>query len=361
MKVPFVNVEQAQRAMALCCYARQPLALVGGPGCGKTAGVSQFAAKLGAELNMKVLSFRERTDLGGMPYPDEGDAKGQNRGIDWLRPKDLPLIGNVKDLKKPIILFFDEFDRAPTDVQNATLQFLLGGNLNGHVLAPNVFVILAMNGMSDMYTTALSEAARNRICTLFMSSAADGNAESYDAWAAENDIHPVTRGFMKFAPDVLKVYDAFDEMAIATPRSVGEFTSKILNAADKVKFNCEDLLLPVLGGLIGQGAAAKFLAYRSRWKECPSASDILSSPKMAMVPREADTAFAVGVSLVNYMVVKKADRDMLNKGVQYIVRLPADVANGVLRGMYDRGLKELATIPAYQSWARVNGDIIGRE
>lgn len=360
MNVPFINVEQAQRSMALCCIARQPIALVGGPGCGKTNGVTQFAQKLGAELNTKVIAYRERTDLGGMPYPDEGDSKGQNRGVDWLRPKDLPLIGNVKDLKKPIVLFFDEFDRAPNDVQNATLQFLLGGDLNGHKLAPNVFVVLAMNGMSDMYTTALSEAARNRICTLFMSSNADGNAESYDQWASENDIHPVTRAFMKFAPDVMKTYESFEELAVATPRSVGEFTSKILKAADQAKFKTDDLLLPVLGGLIGQGAAAKFLAFHSRWRECPAPADILSAPKTAIVPKESDTAFAVGISVMGYLVAKKADRTMLSAGVQYLVRLPADVANGILRNLADRGFKELATLPVYQSWAKVNGDILGR-
>ena len=358
MNVPFINVEQAGRCLALCAVAKQPVALVGGPGSGKTEAVKQFAAKLGAKLIVKLLAYCERTDLGGMPFP----AEGKVRGVEYLRPLDLPLEGLVKDEEKPIVLFLDEFDRAPMDVQNATLQMLLGGDLNGNRLAKNVFVVLAMNGASDMYTTALSEAARNRICTLFVNSKADGNKESYTNWAREQSIHPMTIGFMNFMePDTLKAYDEFEELAIATPRSVGEFTSKILYATEAVKFQTDDVLLAVLAGLIGQNAAAKFLAYRSRWKSCPKPEDVLKNPQTAMVPAECDTAFAVGCSVIGLTMRNgKPDRALLDKAVRYIARLPADAAAGLFRSLNDKGATDVSTIPTYQSWAAKNKDLIGR-
>jgi hypothetical protein len=181
-------------------------------------------------------------------------------------------------------------------------------------------------------------------------------------------VHPVTIGFMKFRPDMLKSYDEFEELAIPTPRSVGEFTGRILDAVDAVNFKTDDLVLPVLSGLVGQRVGAEFVAFRDRFLKCPMPEDILMHPATAKVPAEVDVVFATGCALIAHIAKADAngksrvtDRTTLDRAVTYLTRLPADMTNGLLRSLFDKGAKGLVSIPNYQKWAARNGDILGRE
>lgn len=342
-----VNVDQCQRVMALTAAAGIPLAVIGPTGCGKTDSVKQFAKRLGAKLVIRILSYADRADIGGIPVPQGDRAK-------FLIPEGIPLSSD-KPSKQPIVLFLDEFDRAPADVQNAALQLLLGGDLNGHRLADNVLVVLAMNGVSDLYTTPLSEAARTRICTVFMESQWD----HWDDWAHDNDVHPAVRALAKYKRDTLERQFEFHELAVPTPRTL-VLVSQMLKLSKEMDFETDDILLPAAAGLIGQKAAMETIALYSRMDGLPTPEDCLNKPTLTMVPKDPIDQWLVAGAVAGLVQAKKAGDPFPNlvKGVTYICRISPEIAYAVFRQMEAKGAP-VASTKQYQSWWDKEGKKLG--
>lgn len=353
--VPFVNIEQLQRGFATLWKTREftpdarPIAagVLGSVGSGKTSGCSQFIDALNASgtktavVDMKKVQAKvdEATAAGngydlwkiivsvltssdfGVPYPT-ADGK-----LEHLAPTFLPF-----DSEEKGVLLFDEFDRGKPDVQNSALQILLGGELHGHKVSPNVFIVLTMNGSSDIYTTPLSEAARTRICSLFVSARAPGASDSWQGWAKENGISPLMRGFAKFKPDMIEAKEDFEELAIATPRS-RDMADFILRAAESVKFETDDILLPLLAGVIGKANASELIAYRTLFRECPDPDEVIRHPETTPVPEKQSILYALGIALLDR--VSREDRDAAVAVTKYATRMPEEKAAFILRQLAD--------------------------
>src|SRR6266850_1398983 len=101
-----INLEQAARAIAVCCAANIPVALWGPVGVGKSAVTKQVAEKSKLRLFDFRLSDKEPSDLGGIPYPVDGKLR-------YLVTDNLPL-----DSDEKAIVFLDEFDRCDVAVMN---------------------------------------------------------------------------------------------------------------------------------------------------------------------------------------------------------------------------------------------------
>lgn len=322
--VYLINPEQAQRAIALCWKAKVPVALIGGVGCGKTTAVREFVDKLnnGRGKSYKlwtcILSYLEASDIGGIPVPQRGKDT-----VKFHMPDFLPF-----DNEETGIVFGDEFDRATPEVQNAFLQVLLGGEFHGHKLSDNAYVVLAMNGSSDMYTTPLSRAARTRLCSLFVSRHAGGAGESYQQWAERNGIDDLTRAFAKFREDLFERDVDFEELAQCTPRTV-DMAGRLMEAAAQVKFKTDDVLPAVIAGMIGRRAATEYLAIKRLLEEAPSPEEIVKDPKGAMIPDNPSVIHAMASALLNHC----DNRRKATKAVQYAVRLRPEWAAMMLKGL----------------------------
>ena len=349
MEAVKVNVDQCQRIMALTASAGIPLAVIGPTGCGKTDSVKQFAKRLGAKLIIRILSYLERSDIGGIPVPDGDRAK-------FLIVKGIPLRSD-KPSEEPIVLFLDEFDRAPADVQNAALQLLLGGDLNGHQLAENVIVVLAMNGVSDLYTTPLSEAARTRLCTVFM----DVDWEKWGDWAHDNNVHPAVRALSRYKRETVERSHEFHELAVPNPRTM-VMASQVLQIAGEMEFETEDILLPTVAGLVGQRAAIETMALYSRMSSLPDPEDCIHKPTLTMVPRDPVDQWLIAGAVAGLVKGNKGSSGLgkanLEKATTYICRVSPEIAFAVFRKMEKDGTAVAAT-RQYQSWWSKEGKQLG--
>lgn len=341
--VMMLNIEQAQRALALLLLAKVPACLIGGVGCGKTTAVEAVGEK--ARKNVpnfkvwtKILSYCAEEDLGGVPVPNTDNGR-----VKYLMPEDMPF-----DEDATGILFFDEFDRAREQVQTAALQYLLGGNVNGHKVPAGVFPVLAMNGESDIYTNPLSAAAVTRLCTLFVSSQAAGNQQSYDAWALENDVSPVIRGFARWCPDLVKSFDAFEELARPTPRT-RDMAGRILDVVDEVSFQTDDILLPCLAGVVGKAAAVQLIAFRELFGTLPDLEAVLSNPEGADVPTEMSARYAIVAALSSR--VTTADRG--EAAIKYAIRCGNEMASFIV-GVLPVKCPAVVTTPTYLNFVNNN-------
>ncbi|MFC1454266.1 ATP-binding protein [Verrucomicrobiota bacterium] len=349
----YLTPKHTKRAIVLLMTARTPVALIGGVGIGKTTLIYDVIKDLNKmepnvpkppgewKLWLSILSLCESTDIGGIPYP------GKNGRVDYLMAKDLPF-----DCVDRGILCCDEYDRAKEDVQNASLQLMLGGNIHGHKLSPNVFPVIAMNGESDIYTTPLSNAAITRMCTLFISHSADGALDSYIEWAEQNKISPMMRGFAAFRPELIKTDNSFKELAIPTPRT-RDMADRILRAAESVAFETDDIIMPCLAGVIGRAAAVELLAYKEAWKEIVPITEIIKDPKNAKIPDNVSVLYGLAAAMSDH-IPKESDTGQVNiidKLTDYIVRMPPELAAFAFRCI-GRKCGKLETNTVYLKWRK---------
>lgn len=344
-KVMFINPDQAKRAIALLWSAKVPANLVGAPGIGKTSAVEQFVETMRSKVKdfgywPVILAMKGAEDF-GMPYP----AKEKDK-LGYLFPQDIPI--GVEGAKG--LILFDEWDRCPdAAVQNAAMQFTLGGNFHGTKLSKDVYVALAMNGSSDIYTSPVSEAARTRMCHLYIGTQAAGYWDSWNDWAGQSGVHPAVAGFTNFRRDLFKSFEDFDELAGYNPRTAA-MASKILMMKDTVKFRTDDILLPVLAGMVGKEVACEMMAYVKCCDKLPDINEVLRKPETAMVPAEGHVLIALGMALS-----RRIESDVHAKAAgRYIVRWPREFTEYAVR-MIGKKWPAIQTEPKVIAWNNVRG------
>lgn len=263
-----------------------PIAIIGGTGVGKTSSVKAFHTKIDSHFQKKgksvrwcklMLSLYEAPDVGGYAIPNVKEGKAEH-----LMQSHIPF-----DTEDHAIVFADEFDRAQPDVQNAYLQILLGGDFHGHRLSPNAYNILAMNGTSDIYTTPLCEAAKTRVCSVFVGGRNEDSIESYDNWAQSKGMSDFIRTFNRYIP-LNRPDPVYEELASDTQRTrdMASIVSMERAAVDDAEsFRTDDIYMPVIAGLIGMTAAAQYLEMEKIIKKGGvMPEDIFTSPAEAEVP-----------------------------------------------------------------------------
>jgi hypothetical protein len=318
--VTFINHDQLKRSLLLLWRAKIPACIIGGVGSGKTTAVEELCSTINNQMEdtfnlWKIfLGLVDATEIGGIPY------RGDDNKLTYMPPNCLPF--NCDDFG---IIFGDEYDRAPSDVQNAFNQILLGGEIHGNKISKNSYVVLAMNGESDQYTTPLSEAARNRVCTLFLSSHAYGNLEQWNKWAHENNINETIRAFANCRTDLIKKHEEFSELALITPRS-RDMAGRILDAAREVtNFKTDDILLPCLAGVIGNGPANELIAFDRMRKDLPDIEEMLDNPDKFEdheVFYKNDLTYMLSINVASYC---SRNKERAGDAIDLMMKAPSEV------------------------------------
>jgi hypothetical protein len=346
-KVVFINPEQAQRALAIAWQARVPINLIGSPGVGKTSAVEQFVARI-RKTNPKfgywpvTLAMKSVEDF-GMPAPD----KNAENKLRYLFPDDTPL----SDPNAEGVVFLDEWDRQPDPaVQNAAMQLTLTGNFHGHKLSDKVFVVLAMNGTSDIYTSQTSEAARTRMVHLYMGTSSPGYWESWATWATNGGaVSENVAGFVLSRTDLMKTDAEFEELAECNPRTMGWLLSKLTSTMDASKIKSDDIKFALLAGAVTRGVALDYMAYEKIRNEMPSIDEILKNPATTGVPEKSGILFAVTMGLMR----KLDNNGTAAKALVYIKRWP-DEPGAFAANMIRKAKPGVVTLPEFSKWSNVN-------
>jgi hypothetical protein len=263
-------------ALTALMPTRRPIWLWGPPGCGKSSIVHQAAEQLGMAMLDKRAVTLDSVDLRGVPKINGSDLAHWCY-LDWL-PRD----GQG-------VLFLDELPQAATSVQAAFLQLTLDRRIDEYVLPEGWVVIAASNRQEDRAgVNKVISPLLNRFVHLDL----EVSVDDWQAWALANSIAPDVRAFIRFRPDLLFQFDpAAGARSFPTPRS-WEFVSQVAGVTP------ESLLLPVVGGCIGEGPAAEYLAFRRLYTQLPDPSVVLSNPSGMTVPTDPAVLYALVGALV---------------------------------------------------------------
>ena len=310
---------------------KQPVFLWGPPGVGKSQVVSQAAKSQGLELVDVRAILLDPVDLRGLPrISKEGVSE-------WCIPSFLPQKGNG-------ILFLDELNAAPPLVQAACYQLVLDRRLGEYVLPDGWTIIAAGNREQDRSVThRMPSALANRFVHIDFTV----DFDEWLHWALSANIAQELIAFLRFRPALLHDFDPErSSKAFPSPRS-WEFASGILKSSTDL-----ELLLELLAGTVGEGAAKEFSGFIKIWKDLPRVEDIIENPRQIEIPTDPAVLFAVCEMVGRAATMERGDKLLIFAG-----RLPAEFSVLLVREAV-RHCNKLAGSEGFAEWATQHADVL---
>lgn len=319
----------------------------GPPGIGKSQIIRQVAEDFGYKFVDIRLSQMDPTDLRGIPYPDNvstpkdlvndvvssmdhlfsaveqedggADSERQNmiiqaaltavadnagrKVLKFSPPNFYQPDPNVKTL-----YLFDEMNAAPQSIQAAAYQIILDRKIGDYFLGPNDVVIAAGNRETDKGATfKMPTPLMNRFTHLEMRT----DFEDWQEHAILNGFHKVVVGYLSWMKHELFQFDPTSaSRGFPTPRS-WEFVSNIMKGNPDLP---EMVMLCLVAGAVGDGAAIKFLEYRKLNEKLPNPSDILTGKIKTLTDDQKEISIMYSLTIgLCYELRESYDEAMIAK------------------------------------------------
>ncbi len=277
------------------------LYLWGPPGVSKSSIVRQSAADMGIDLLDWRALLRDPVDARGVPDVRDGLTH-------WNPPAELPRSGKG-------IFFLDEVGQAPVAMQQVCGQIALERRCGDYVLPEGWYVVAASNRLEDRAGTLR---APTNVLRRFTHLDVEVDHADWQSWAANAGIAPEVRSFLNYRPAHLFQFEpSHAERAFPTPASWEA-------VSDLIRVTPPELLLPVVAGTVGQGAAVEFVAFVEIRSKLPDPAQVLATPATAPVPREPAILYALAGALAEHC--RHADELTLRAFALYVGRMPEEFA-----------------------------------
>ena len=160
----------------------------------------------------------------------------------------------------------------------------------------------------------MAEPLKNRFIMIDV----EHNLDDWCQWAYTAGVSPVVISFLRYRPELLHTYDPkkVNDGTVATPRSWVSVAKVVNDPAVPA-----ELTLPVIAGLVGDGAAIEFMAYLQTWKSMISIDAIIAAPDHTPLPDEKEPAMRIAVVSA---LAHRATADNASQIARYINRLGGD-------------------------------------
>ena len=168
----------------LVANSRLPILLRGRHGIGKSQVVYQLAGSLERPVVERRASQMTEGDLVGLP--DNTDKEIGGMRATTFNPPDWFLTA----VAEPVVLFFDEVDRAVPEVRQGLFELMDSRKLNGITIHPDTVVIAAINGgeHGSQYQVHEMDPAELDRYTVFD---VEPTVEDWLAWGKDNVTDPI--------------------------------------------------------------------------------------------------------------------------------------------------------------------------
>ena len=299
-KPPAAGTTQADTlaAMQILLAGDVPVLLWGDPGTGKTHTIEAFARRAGWRTVAVIASIHDPTDFAGLPVRTDAGVVFEPPA--WAR--------RTAEHDGTSLVFFDEVNTATPATQNALMRVVLEGRVGDLELGDRVRFAAAANPPSQNSAAwDLSAPLANRFAHLeWPVSFEDWKAGYLGGWPDPEPLHidpeavdPYSTGLVRLlqtsflATRPALVCDVPENGAAPrgwpSPRS-WQRLAHCLALADTAAVTDEVRLL-VASALVGDGAAAEYLAYL-RDLDLPDPKELLAHPAKFGELRRTDQQFA---------------------------------------------------------------------
>jgi len=336
----------------------------GEPGIGKSSMLKAVAKRFPdyevAYIDCTLL------DLGdfALPYTELASAGGEEIKVTKFAPN-----ARFKfQSGKPVIVMLDEIGKAMKAVKNVLLTLMLEKRIGDMALPEGSIVFGTTNLATDGVGDSLEAHARNRVCFVTVRKphagfGADGSldADSWGAWAVENDIAPEIIAWVKQFPHALESYTdsaqkdnlyifnptRAGQSAFVTPRSL----EKASHIAKKRSLLGDSVTISALAGTIGESAARDMQAFFTVVDKLPTWEAICESPATAKVPDDA-----VAKCILVFSAITRVDKETLPKWLKYADRLDKELQALFARSVVKSTSKQAMAVSnkEFVKWATDN-------
>ena len=240
--------------------------LAKGPtGIGKSHIFHSLADELGYPMVDRRLAQMTEGDMIGLPELVDGVTRFAP--VNWY----------VRACNEPVVLFFDELNRATLEVQQCAFQIVLDRELNGHKLHPETRVYAAVNEGSEYQVLDMDPALLRRFWTIDL----EPTVEDWLSWAYDRkDIPKVVQEFIKTHSNFLRHEGEMEPGKVyPNPASWHRLCETLIHAdlnPDIYAGNktIPDLLFPICLGFIGESSTTRFIGFLQDYAQSFSAEDV---------------------------------------------------------------------------------------
>lgn len=168
------------------------------------------------------------------------------------------------------VLFLDEFNRAPQDILNASLQLILDHRLHSHILpvvrGQETLVVAAINPTGADYTVQEFDPA---LLDRFVVCDVEPDFKSWLKWAKNNNVNQIV---IDFLIDNQRKFHLVPEDGTkgATPRS----WTRLAHYLDRLEDTPKEIMTNYVVGTVGSSLAAQFMMFYNNYSNALSSKDV---------------------------------------------------------------------------------------
>lgn len=353
-----MNFNELKNAIIPVIDAGIAIEMKSAPGRGKSEFVRQLVEHLskrdGEEWGFATLFLATQTppDLIGYQFKGTVTYGGKEYSVTdptlptwFMTEAGLPVFAYKRG-----ILLLDEFGQGQTDVKAAAAELLLNGRIGPHKLSDGWVVIACSNRQGDRSGVTKSlDFVINRRAEVEITD----DLDSWNTWAATAGVMPLTVAFANQHPHIVFADGVPEKQGPwCTPRSLVMADRYMQAAGSGGELPDAPQNMEIVGGMIGQAAAAQLFAFVRLEKEMPKYDTIVNRPKEAKVPTAPDAQMLVCYNLAHRVSAKDA-----GAVITYVERLGKEFAVTFAKQAVRRDHSLVAT-PAFNKWALENSSLM---
>lgn len=352
--------KKALDVIAVGAQVNVPMLVIGGPGIGKTSGITALGRELGFDATEVVIaSLREPADFAGLPIVT-GDSVS-------LAP---PSWAKRLSASKRGLLFLDEISTAAPAVQAALLRVILDRVVGDLPLGDHVSIVAAMNPPDQAAGGwEMSPPLANRFCHIYWNVNSGEWIEGMQRGFGTSNFPKVPQGWEMSMSDTNVMISSFiqhkptalyncpktdSEASKPWPSPRSWVMAARLSAACKAAHAGLNVELPLLSGCVGEGLALEYTNWRDSL-DLPDPEALLANPASFEVPDRGDKTYTILASVANCAVNNLTKPRFVN--AFEIFRMAADAGKKDLAAAAVRTLAEVAAKQGFMADAKVRASV----
>jgi len=275
MAIPFSSFV---KAAPYVLNIKKPVLIRGRHGIGKSETVYQVAESMGLPVVERRASQMTEGDLLGLP--DNRDVVINGIKATTFNPPDW----FVTACTEPVVLFFDEIDRATMEVRQGIFELTDSRKINGHYLHPDTVIMGAVNGGEHgaQYQVGEFDPAELDRWTVFD---LEPTVEDFLHWA-KGKVDDMLWDFINHNHKHLIHEDNYEPNKVyPTPRSWVRFNECVVNGGllDKSDDQSNAILFNLAQGFVGIEGAIAFIDFRKSYDRQVTIEHILDEGRFDKV------------------------------------------------------------------------------
>lgn len=300
---------------------KKPVLIRGRHGIGKSETVYQTAEAMGLPVVERRASQMTEGDLLGLP--DNRDVTVNGIKATTFNPPDW----FVTACTEPVVLFFDEIDRATMEVRQGIFELTDSRKINGHYLHPDTVIIGAVNGgeHGSQYQVGEFDPAELDRWTVFD---LEPTVEDFLDWA-KGKIDEMIWDFINQNRKHLLHEDDYEPNKVyPTPRSWVRFDECVAKGDLLAPSSSDGILFNIAQAFIGLEGAVAFTDFRKSYERQVTIEHIIDDGDFDKV---ADWGINEHSAMIEKFEAKNILGEKLNEKqvqniVDYFAMLPSEPA-----------------------------------